>query len=125
MDSQEYLSDLQVKLDALRVELHQLDLALRAARAELAELAVQARLHRTAVTAPLRYEVYRLRLGRQQVLARITECAKKIDTNLNVRIDALSTVTRMGDPETMEKKLGLYAQLRQLRAAVRVAATTR
>jgi hypothetical protein len=31
----------------------------------------------------------------------------------------------MGDPETMEKKLGLYAQLRQLRAVMRVAATTR
>jgi hypothetical protein len=125
LDSQEYISNLQVKLAALRVELHQLDLAQRAARAELAELTVKARLHSTAVTAPLRYEVYRRRLGRKQLLARITECARKIDTNLNVRIDALSRVTKMGDPETMEKKLGLYAQLRQLRAVMRVAATTR
>lgn len=117
--------DLQAKLAALRVELRQLDLALRAARAELAELAVQARLDRTASTAPLRYEVYRLRLGRKQLLARISECATKIDTSLKIRIDLLSVVTKMGDPQSLHIKLGLYAQLRDLRLAARLDATAR
>ncbi|RLT50797.1 MAG: hypothetical protein DWI68_04830 [Chloroflexi bacterium] len=125
MDSQEYLRELERKLAALRAELRQLDLAMGAARAELAELAVQARLHRTAVTAPLRLEVYRLRLARQQLLARIGDCAKKIDTNLHTRIDTLSTVSKVGDRQSLEIKQGLYAQLRELRAAARLDAVAR
>ena len=113
---------MRANLAALRVELRSLDLALRGARAELA---AQARLDRTAVTAPLRYAVYRLRLGRQQLLARISECAQKIDTNLHFRIDALSIATKMGDPQSLEIKLGLYAQLRDLRAAARLDAIAR
>lgn len=120
MNSQEYFGDLRGTLAALRVELRQLDHDLRGARAELAKLAAQARLDRTAVTAPLRYEVYRLRLGRQQLLARISESANKIDTNLKFRIDALSSPTKTNDPQSREIKLGLYAQLRDLRAAARL-----
>lgn len=114
------MGDLRGTLAALRVELRQLDHDLRGARAELAELAAQVRLDRTAVTAPLRYEVYRLRLGRQQLLARISESANKIDTNLKFRIDALSSPTKTHDPQSREIKLGLYAQLRDLRAAARL-----
>ncbi|MQC24775.1 MAG: hypothetical protein DWG81_02370 [Chloroflexi bacterium] len=128
MNSQEYLRDLERKLAALRAELRHLDLALGAARAELAELAelaVQARLDRTAATAPLRLDVYRLRLARQQLLAGIGACAKKIDTNLHTRIDALSTVSKIGDQKSLETKLGLYAQLRDLRAAARLDAIAR
>lgn len=107
------------------MELRSLDLALRGARAELAWLAAQARLDRTAVTAPLRYDVHRLRLGRQQLLARISVCAQKIGANLHFRIDALSIATKTGDPQSLEIKLGLYAQLRDLRAAARLDAIAR
>ncbi len=125
MDNQQYLNELKQALALHSKQLRQLDVALRAARAELAELEAHTRMRRGAATEPLRNRVHALRLDRHQLAARIAACYTKILAHLQTRIDIYSECRFLGRPDSMATKLTLYAQLRDLRADMRLGAWVR
>lgn len=125
MDNQQYLNELKQALALHSKQLRQLDVALRAARAELAALEALAHMRRSAATEPLRNRVHTLRLDRHQSAARIAACYTRILAHLQTRIDIYSECRFMGRPDSMATKLALYAQLRDLRAAARLGAWVR
>jgi CII-binding regulator of phage lambda lysogenization HflD len=69
--------------------------------------------------------VHALRLDRHQLAARIAACYTKILAHLQTRIDIYSECRFLGRPDSMATKLTLYAQLRDLRAEMRLGAWVR